>query len=46
MSQVTSELPGNPRNHDLLFWAVLNFDATGNITQLEWSDTATISIAD
>ena len=43
---VTSTLPGNPRNHDNLFWAVLNFDATGNITQLQWSDTTTISIAD
>ena len=41
---VTSALSGAPRNHDLLFWAVLKFDTAGMIEQLEWSDSANIDV--
>ena len=31
---VTSSLPGRPRNHDLLYWTVLQFDAQGSVQQI------------
>ena len=41
---VTAQQPGRPRSHDLLFWAVLQFDAAGMIQQLTWQDSATIDV--
>ena len=41
---VTSTQPGRPRAHDLLFWAVLQFDAAGMIKEVAWQDSATISV--
>ena len=42
---VTSTEPGRPRSHDLLFWAVLEFDDAGMIKEVLWQDTATIVTA-
>jgi hypothetical protein len=41
---VTSQAPGAPRNKDLLFFALLNFSADGNISQMEWADEALLSV--
>ena len=41
---VTSLEPGNPRSHDLLFWAVLQFDDAGMIREVVWQDSATIDV--
>jgi hypothetical protein len=41
---VTSALPGRPRAHDLLFWAVLEFDDAGMIKEVQWQDSATITV--
>jgi hypothetical protein len=41
---VTSQAPGAPRNKDLLFFAVLQFSADGNITQMRWADSATLIV--
>jgi len=41
---VTSMLPGNPRNSDLLYFTVLNFSDDGNITQMVREDSCTISV--
>lgn len=41
---VSSDLPGNPRDHDLLFWTVLDFDDTGMIKQINWSDDCIIDV--
>lgn len=41
---VSSTQPGNPRNHDLLYFTLLDFDAAGNILQVVRSDTCTISV--
>ena len=35
---------GNPRNHDLLFWAVLQFNASGAVQEMAWADTTTLSL--
>eukprot|EP00730_Choanoeca_flexa_P005873 TRINITY_DN12038_c0_g2_i1.p1 TRINITY_DN12038_c0_g2~~TRINITY_DN12038_c0_g2_i1.p1 ORF type:complete len:349 (+),score=52.09 TRINITY_DN12038_c0_g2_i1:135-1181(+) len=35
---VTATELGRPRNHDLLFWAELQFTSNGNLTQLQWHD--------
>lgn len=43
-NQWVSEV-GQPRNQNLLYWAVLEFDAQGAIQQLSWSDTTTITVA-
>ena len=43
---VTSTLPGRPRNHDLLYWAVLEFDSNNNIVQLVRQDNVTIHLPD
>jgi hypothetical protein len=42
---VTSTLPGRPRNNDLLYWSVLEFDGKGNILQFVRSENTTFSIA-
>ena len=42
---VTSDLPGRPRNHDLLYWTVLQFNATGGVQQVTWADNTTLSLA-
>ena len=41
---VTSQAPGAPRNKDLLFFALLKFAADGNISQMEWADTAVLDV--
>lgn len=41
---VTSTEPGAPRNHDLLFFALLEFDDTGNITQLSWTESIALQV--
>ena len=41
---VTSLEPGNPRSHDLLFWAVLQFDEAGMIQEVQWQTSATIDV--
>eukprot|EP00051_Salpingoeca_urceolata_P007973 m.102301 g.102301 ORF g.102301 m.102301 type:complete len:397 (+) comp15503_c0_seq1:66-1256(+) len=33
---VTSQYPGRPRNHDLLYWWPLEFEADGNLTQVRY----------
>ena len=43
---VTAATPGRERNQDLLYWAVLRFDETGNITQLEYQEKITLSVPD
>jgi hypothetical protein len=43
---VTSQLPGNPRNSDLLYWTVLQFNATGGLQQIAYEDTTTLQLAD
>jgi len=43
---VTSQSPGNPRNNDLLFFTVLNFKEDGNLSQIAWADTVTITLPD
>lgn len=40
----TSTLPGAPRDHDLLYWTVLGFNATGHVQQIVRADTTTISL--
>jgi hypothetical protein len=40
----TSQLPGQPRNHDLLYWTVLNFNSTGGVQQIVRADNATLYI--
>jgi len=42
---VTSTEPGRPRNHDLLYWTVLNFTANGSIAQVQRQDETVISVA-
>jgi beta-xylosidase len=41
---VTSALPGAPRSHDLLYWAVLEFDDAGMIKQLQWQDSVSLQL--
>ena len=41
---VTSTLPGNPRNSDLLYFTLLNFEADGNITQIVRKDECVITL--
>jgi hypothetical protein len=41
---VTSKAPGTPRNNDLLYWAVLQFNATGGIAQMQPADNVTLSL--
>lgn len=43
---VSSQLPGNPRNSDLLYWTVLQFNATGGLQQIVYEDTTTLQLAD
>ena len=37
---------GGARNADLLYFAVLQFDAAGRVQQMEYSDTCTLSLPD
>jgi hypothetical protein len=41
---VTASDPGRPRDHDLLYWSVLHFDAAGNVEHLLHEDTVTLSL--
>jgi len=41
---ITSQFPGAPRNHDLLYFTPLTFIANGSISQLQWYDNITIDI--
>jgi len=45
---VTSLTPqgtiGGPRNHDLLYWTILQFNSTGGIQQIEYSDTTQLIV--
>ena len=41
---VTSTLPGNPRNADLLYFTLLNFGDDGNLTQIKREETCVISV--
>ena len=43
---VTSTLPGNPRNNDLLYWSVLEFTSDTSIRQFAYRPTCNLSIAD
>ena len=46
---VTATEPGRPRNHDLLYWAILEFDDTVSppmIKQLSRTDNITLSLPD
>lgn len=35
----TSRFPGKPRNHDLLYFAKLDFAANGSVAPLVWHDS-------
>lgn len=37
--------PPGPRNHDLLYWTVLDFNTNGTLNQVVYSETATIQLA-
>jgi Glycosyl hydrolases family 43 len=41
---VTAAGAGQPRDHDLLYWSVLRFDADGQIQHLVRQDAATLSL--
>lgn len=41
---VTSQFPGAPRNHDLLYFTTLPFTVNGSISQLQWHNTITIDV--
>ena len=41
---VTATQPGHPRDHDLLYFTVLDFDDKGVIQQIVRSDTTTLSL--
>jgi len=41
---VTAQEPGNPRNKDLLYWDILNFNSTGGIEQFTRKETIIVSI--
>ena len=41
---VTSTEAGAPRNNDLFFFAVLEFADDGNITQMQWAESATLHL--
>ncbi len=41
---VTSQLPGSPRNRDLLYFTVLQFNSDGTIQQIVYSDTTLLSL--
>jgi hypothetical protein len=41
---VTAGAPGQPRDHDLLYWSVLRFDGDGQIQQLVREDTVSLSL--
>jgi hypothetical protein len=41
---VTAGGPGQPRDHDLLYWSVLRFDDRGQIQQLVHQDTVSLSL--
>jgi hypothetical protein len=41
---VTSQQPGNPRNHDLLYWSIIQFDETGGIQQFVHQDSIVLSL--
>lgn len=43
---VTSDLPGHPRDHDLLYFALLDFDEDGMVKQLVRTDNVTLSVPD
>lgn len=40
-----SETPPGPRHHDLLYWTVLQFNATGGVEQMVYNQSATIQMA-
>lgn len=37
--------PGGPRDSDLLYWTVLDFNATGAVQQIVRADTAVLDLA-
>ena len=39
---VTNTAPGRERNHDLLYWTVLQWDAQDKLTQVVRADNATV----
>ena len=39
-----SETPPGPRKHDLLYWSLLSFNATGGINQIKYTDTTIFDI--
>lgn len=41
---VSAEQPGAPRNHDLLYWTLLQFNQTGFIQQIVRQDSVTLSL--
>jgi hypothetical protein len=41
---VSSTAPGNPRNNDLLYWSVLQFDAAGKIMQIQYQESVSFNI--
>ena len=41
---VTASEPGHPRNHDLLYWSLLQFDADGRVQPLVRQDTVTLAL--
>jgi len=43
---VTSALPGQPRNNDLLYWSVLRFANNTTIEQFVYNESCTLSVAD
>ena len=40
-----AETPPGPRKHDLLYWAVLDFNANGTIKQLHRQDEVSFDMA-
>jgi hypothetical protein len=41
---VTSKEPGNPRNHDLLYWHSLEFTDSGHVQQVQYQDSVVIEV--
>ena len=40
-----SETPPGPRNHDLLYWTVLNFNENGTLKQVDYQKEITFDMA-
>ena len=41
-----AEIPPGPRNHDLLYWSVLQFNSTGAVEQLVYQKSISFDMAD